>query len=226
MNKGPLLLAGSGEFTPAMLDVDTYWLRNIKNQTVAVIPTAAGREHDWWKWSTDGIAHYKKLNISAFGVKIQKAEDANDESIVKELERANVYYFSGGDPGYLLSVMKDSKAWKTIYERFTGGAALAGSSAGAMMLGSFIPENIRGVLEQGANKAFWKPAMNMVPYIIWPHYDWGFRMFGNKITKLMNEGAEKSPWLGIDENTAVIWEGFGKPIVKGKGQAHWGNADK
>ena len=222
MGNGPLLLAGSGEFTDSMIDVDRFWLRNIKNSNVAIIPTAAGQEHDWWKWVTDGIAHYKKLDIPAFGIKIQNKHDTGDSTVLTSLHNANVFYFSGGDPGYVLSVMKDSPAWDIIMKKFRSGGALAGSSAGAMMLGSWIPANIRGVLEQGGKEAQWTKAMGLVPYIIWPHFDWGLRMFGNKIEKLMNEGDSKSKWLGIDEDTAVIWEIGNEPITRGRGKAHWG----
>ena len=221
MTKGPLLLAGSGEFTDMMTDVDRYWLRNIKNPAVAIIPTAAGQEHDWWKWATNGIAHYKKLGIPAVGVAIRTKDDAKNPSITADLTKANVYYFSGGDPTYVLSVMKNSPAWKTILSRFSQGAALAGSSAGAMMLGSYIPRDIRSALEQGAQTT-WVKALGMVPYIIWPHFDWGLRSFGSKIEQLMEKGARKSRWLGIDENTGVIWENGQDAIVRGRGLAHWG----
>ncbi len=221
MSKGPLLLAGSGEFTDAMIDVDRFFLRTIKNPVVAIVPTAAGQEPDWWKWAENGVAHYKKLDIPAFGVRLQTKEDANLPSIIDELNSANVYYFSGGDPRYVLSVINNSAAWKTIYSRFQNGSALAGSSAGAMFLGSWIPSNIKESLEHG-KRATWIKALNLVPYIIWPHFDWGFRMFGNKITTLMEEGQKKSPWLGIDEDTAVIWKSTDKPLVMGQGKAHTG----
>ena len=58
MTQGPLLLAGSGEFTDAMTDIDRYFLQPIQNPLVAIIPTAAGRERKWWKWAEDGTRHY------------------------------------------------------------------------------------------------------------------------------------------------------------------------
>lgn len=220
MSKGPLLLAGSGEFTDAMTDMDRRFMQSIEKPIVAAIPTAAGKEADWWKWATQAEKYYSKNDIPSFGIKIRTQQDANDPAIIDELAKANVFYFSGGDPGYVLSVMEDSKAWKYIYSRFLEGAALAGSSAGAMFMGSFIPSDIRGMVEKG-EKITWTKALGLVPYIIWPHYDWVLQSFGNKIMKLMENGAVQSKSLGIDEDTAVLWEDGKNPVILGRGQAHW-----
>lgn len=220
MAKGPLLLAGSGEFTDDMSDVDRRFMQSISKPVVAVIPTAAGRESDWWKWAVQAEKYYTKNNISSVGVKIRTHKDANDPAIVNSLTKANVFYFSGGDPRYVLSVMEGSKAWDYIYSRFLGGAALAGSSAGAMFMGSFIPSDIRGMVESG-KQIEWTKALGLVPYIIWPHYDWALKSFGDKITRLMENGATQSKSLGIDEDTAVLWKEGKNPAVLGRGQAHW-----
>ncbi|HUD19343.1 MAG TPA: Type 1 glutamine amidotransferase-like domain-containing protein [Patescibacteria group bacterium] len=224
MSQGPLLLAGSGEFTDAMRDIDRYFLRPIHNPMVAIIPTAAGQERKWWKWVDDGTRYYEKLGISSIGIPLRTPSDAKKQSVIDVLGKANAYYFSGGDPGYVLSTIQDSPAWETIYSRFREGAALAGSSAGAMLLGSWIPANIRSVFFQDGKGPGWTKALGLVPYTIWPHFDWGLKTFKDKIERSMNEAPEevKTNWLGIDENTAVIWNGNEKPVVIGRGKAHWG----
>ncbi len=221
MAHGTLLLAGSGEFTDAMIKVDRYLFRDIKNPAIAIIPTAAGQETDWLKWVEYGKIHFKKLGMHAYGVSLRKKSDASKPSVIADIAKANAFYFSGGDPAYVLSVMKKSPAWNTVYRKFQEGAVLAGSSAGAMFMGSWIPSNIRGVLEDGTKEPQWEKALGLVPYMIWPHYDWGRRTFGDKITRLIEAGQKKSSWLGIDEDTAVIWESGKKPRVMGSGTAHW-----
>ena len=120
--------------------------------------------------------------------------------------------------------MQDSPAWEVIHSRFLQGAALAGSSAGAMLLGSWIPANIRSVFFQNGKGPGWTKSLGLVPYTIWPHFDWGLKTFKDKIARAMDEapGDVGKNWLGIDEDTAVIWNRETNPVVMGRGKAHWG----
>lgn len=224
MTTGTLVLAGSGEFTDAMLETDRAIFSGIKKPVVAILPTAAGQEKDWWKWVDMGVAHYKKLGIEAYGVRLQNKKDTDDPDIVKDLSRATAFYFSGGDPGYVLGVMKNSSAWNYIHKRYTEGALLAGSSAGAMLMGSWILSNIYSVFDQGNTKYEWTEALNLVPYTIWPHFDFAMREFPDKIKQSMKTAPPdaKKNWLGIDEDTAVIFRQPGNPETVGTGTAHWG----
>jgi cyanophycinase len=227
MKIGLLILAGSGEFTDAMLETDRYITGKIPSPNVAIIPTAAGKEHDWWKWADMGIRHYASLGVSAFGVAIRAKKDAETPSVLSGLEKANMFYFSGGDPGYVLSVLSGSPAWKIILRKFHQGAALAGSSAGAMMMGSWVLSNIYSVWDKGENAYKWDRALNLVPFTVWPHFDFAMRQFPEKIKSTMEHAPAdaKTQWLGIDEDTAVIWEDGREPYVRGNGKAHWGNTD-
>jgi len=66
--------------------------------------------------------------------------------------------------------------------------------------------------------------MGVVPYTIWPHFDSMLKEFREKWNEAMDRAPEdvKTRWLGIDEDTAVIFEPGKKPRVLGKGKAHWG----
>ncbi|MEK7182629.1 MAG: Type 1 glutamine amidotransferase-like domain-containing protein [Patescibacteria group bacterium] len=97
---GTLALVGSGEFTPAMEEVDRFLLSHIKTPKVAILPTAAGQEPDYYKWIEKGIAHFSGLGIEAHGIPIIARDDAH--RLAKKLHEFNFYYFSGGNPGYLL----------------------------------------------------------------------------------------------------------------------------
>ena len=47
-------------------------------------------------------------------------------------------YLTGGDPAHLLNVLRGSKMLEAVKEAVSGGAVLAGSSAGAMVLGGWM----------------------------------------------------------------------------------------
>jgi len=196
-----IALLGSGEFTEAMEEIDRFVLKGVENPIVAIVPLAAKKEADYRKWVEMGERHFEKLGMEAYG-----AETA------EELKRANVVYFSGGDPGYLLEQVKGE-----IWEEAIKKQVICGSSAGAMLLGEWMSANIYAVIDNGEKKLQWEKAMGAVPYTVWPHFDWALREIPEKIKEFLDQ-APKSDWLGIDEDTAVI---FPSRIVLGRGVAHW-----
>ena len=48
-------------------------------------------------------------------------------------------YLSGGNPAYLADTLRGTAVWDAIVAAWRGGAALAGCSAGAMALTSWVP---------------------------------------------------------------------------------------
>lgn len=218
-----LMLLGSGEFTPAMIGQDRYVIGKTKSPRVAILPTAAGQEDDWWKWVDNGVSHFASLGVPAFGLEVRNRKDAENQKNILALREATIIYISGGDPGYLLSVISDTPLWRCIREMYTGGAALVGSSAGAMVLGGHLISNIYAVFDRGEKNIQWKRALHLVPHTIWPHFDYVIREGREKFDMLMESAPESvvSDWLGIDEDTAVVWEGNEEPKVMGKGKTHW-----
>lgn len=210
-----IVLVGSGEFTPAMVEVDKYILRDVGKPVVAIVPTAAGQEVDWWKWVDMGVAHFARLRIEAYGVDVRNREDA----MTKHVGEANVVYFSGGDPGYLVGVIKDTPLWKEIEPK----QVIVGSSAGAMLLGKWVLGNIYPVFEQGATKLEWLPATGMTKYTVWPHFDYVVREEGKRwkwLVERMPVEVRKTS-IGIDEDTTIVLDEGVEPIVMGRGKAHW-----
>ena len=133
---GALVLAGSGEFRPPMVPVDTEVLRYTPGSPpkVAILPTAAGLENVT-SWITDGVAHFRALGCEAYGVWATDRAGVEDPDHSASLDAADLIYLSGGSPGYLVETLRDSAAWKAIVRVWKRGGTLAGSSAGAMALG-------------------------------------------------------------------------------------------
>lgn len=217
-NQGILVLAGSGEFTRAMEAIDKYLLSLAKNPVVAIIPTAAGEESDYDKWIKDGVGHFEKLGAEVYGVHLIKRWDAGDKGILKQLEDANFYYFSGGNPGYLLDTIKDTPAWKLIHSRFISGATLVGSSAGAMVMGKKVWARVYD-FRRGIAKP-WEEGLGVVDFGVVPHYDYMQNNFSEEKLQLMEKNYPKDvPLVGIDEYTVYI-QINGKWEARGKGQIH------
>lgn len=219
MSKGILALVGSGEFTDAVIPIDQYLLSKIKNPNVAILPTAAGEEKAFSKWIEDGIKHFKKLGVEVDGINLINKKDAQDPNILKQLENFNFYYFSGGDPNYLLNVLKGSKAWDLIHERFNKGATLVGSSAGAMVFGKKVWAKVYDFDKKGILVP-WEKGLGVVDFGILPHFNMIRHYFNENQLKQMESNYPKDiNIVGIDEDTAYI-NMEGKWSVLGKGQVH------
>jgi peptidase E len=215
--KGILALIGSGEFTKAMDATDKFLLSQIKNPVVAIIPTAAGQEDDYDKWIKMGVTHFKKLNVTAYGVHLLTANDANYQIIIDQLSKANVFYFSGGDPGYLLDVLKDSKAWELINDSHNNGAMLIGSSAGAMVMGKKVIARIYRFFRTGQLPK-WEDGLSLTDFAVIPHFDKiSEDMKEEHINELRQSISKGVEIVGIDEDTSyILIEGKWKKMGKGK----------
>ncbi|HEX6331727.1 MAG TPA: Type 1 glutamine amidotransferase-like domain-containing protein [Actinomycetota bacterium] len=74
--------------------------------------------------------HYRALGADARLVRALDRRDATPD----RLPDADVVFVGGGDPGRLVSALAGTPMWEEILDRWRGGVALGGSSAGAMAL--------------------------------------------------------------------------------------------
>jgi cyanophycinase len=159
-----IALVGSGEYLPEMDAVDRYLLDRLgPGPRVACLPTAAGTEGaeriDYW--SRLGVEHFTRLGARPSTVPVVTREDALDTALANDVRQADFVYLSGGKPDYLLATLKDSPVWDAISEVHARRGVVAGCSAGAMVLGGFIPGLPR-----------LQPAFSLLPgSVVVPHFD-------------------------------------------------------
>jgi len=217
---GLIALLGSGEYLPVMDDVDRYLLTfssvNGNRPRVVCLPTAAGREgyESVSRWSRMGVEHFTRLNADVQAVHIIDRDSANDMRWDAVLENADLIYFSGGDPGYLLQTMKGSRAWKAAQKAWSRGAAFAGCSAGAMILGTRIPD-IRKLGVASIAGFGIMPATFIVP-----HFDAIPAVWKPVIAAIRSRLKPGEILLGIEEDTALVGKLGEKWRVMGKSQVH------
>ena len=136
---GPIALVGGDEFRPGcrVMDRGLLELAASEQPSVLVVPTAAieGRPD---LAAANGVAHFSSLGARALKLMVLNAEDANVPELAVALEGFSHVYFSGGSPDYLLGVLKGSLLLERVLEWRGEGGVLAGSSAGAMVMGEFM----------------------------------------------------------------------------------------
>ena len=216
-----IALYGSGEFTESVTEIDRFLIKRYGLTSVAIIPTAAGKERDFHKWIDLGVSHYEGMGISVISVPIIDNQDANNDQLVQLLDKSDWIFFSGGDPKYLLDTIKSSKLWDMVTQRANAGALITGSSAGAMVMGKFILTNPLKAL-MTPTPASWEAAFGLVQFTVIPHFD-KIKRVKKMITRIIGkspDGVQKS-WVGIEENTALIIDDKDR-IVKGLGTVEFG----
>lgn len=215
---GLINLVGSGEYLPVMQEVDRYLLESLhlngRKPRVACLATAAGREGEGSinRWLSMGVQHFQTLGAEVSPVRVVDRVTADDPRWEPLLESADLIYFSGGDPGYLYETLRGSCAWSAARRAWQHGAVYAGCSAGAMILGRYIP----GFRLSGVQEGF---GILPVSYIV-PHFDaipaiWKPIVFG--LQRQLKAGERM---IGIDEDTALIGRLGGEWTVRGQGGVH------
>lgn len=217
---GSLALVGSGEYLPAMRDLEQSLIddgiQNGKKPIYIQIPTAAGQESKerLHYWRELGERQAEALGIEARFLPIFDRDSALNEEYASLIENAALIYLSGGDPHYLATTLIDTPIWDAIYENFTTGASLAGCSAGAMVLSSHIPD-FRFTSKDPT------PGFNLIPNIrVIPHFNKFFKWIPESAAKILLHVPDNSILIGVDELTAIVrrsgeleWRVYGEAKV-------------
>jgi cyanophycinase len=196
---GPIALIGSGEYLPHMLDIERG-LIEARPARYVQIPTAAALEGPavLEKWTRLGIEQAARLGVEAVPLVVRDRDDADDPRITEQVRGAGLVYMSGGNPGHLAASLRGSALWDEILEAWRGGAALAGCSAGAMVMTDRVPQM------RALHKPF-SPGLGLLPHVrVIPHFDKVLGWAPDILTRMLVHAPEGVTVLGIDEDTALV----------------------
>jgi cyanophycinase len=195
---GVLALVGGDEFKSGNEEQDRVLATRAKAGPAFVVPTSAARQKP-----DLSVAHatswFKSLGLELDELPVLTRTDANSKSLAEVARRGGFFYLVGGDPGLVVQVLRGSRVWSAIFDAWREGAALAGSSAGAMALCSHTL--IRASWPNRFNR---RPAdaLGVVPETaVLPHYD----TFGHKWVESAERELPGTTLLGIDERSAALW---------------------
>ena len=121
-------------------------------------------------------------------------DHAEDTGLAESLAGAGVIYFTGGSPDHLLATLRDSRLWQAILEAVDQGAVLAGSSAGAMVLGALMRRPRLGG---------WVDALGVTPGLaVLPHHESSDP--AQTSSQLQSQTSGSLTVLGIDARTGCL----------------------
>ena len=221
MSRGRLILVGSGEFTPAMDELDREILRSIAkpHARVAIVPTASGLEDTPASWAALGEAHFGALGAEVVRVMVLRRDDAREPKWIDALRNVDWVYFSGGRPQHAINVLAGTPFWDEVLSLHRDGAVLAGASAGAMMLGekTYAPDDFDAAgLPQRVSV---RDGLGLLGgHFVVPHFDLLSLLPPENVQEWIAVWPLGLRGIGIDEDTAVV-EGTNGWTVRGRGRA-------
>jgi cyanophycinase len=135
----PIALVGGNEFRRECdpMDRTLVALAGGAGAQVAILPTAATNENPFVA-GENGARHFRRLGARADKLMIVDEQGANQAGLVGLLEDYGFIYFTSGDPIYLCDTLRGSKTWEAVKAVHQRGGLIAGSSAGAMVLGGYV----------------------------------------------------------------------------------------
>ena len=174
---------------------------------VVVLPTAAAYEHPA-RAVAKAAGWFAGLGASVRGLMILNRADAADPVNVTAVRDARFIYVGGGSPLHLRSVLKQSPVWLALDEAWRDGAIVAGSGAGAMVLGDPMVDPRGGAFTLG---------LGLIEQVaVLPESStWSPERLRRTIS-LTEEGVKL---VVIDEQTALIRAPEGTWSVEGVGNA-------
>lgn len=197
---GLVVLNGGVEFMPGNELQDRRLVAHAGGGPSYVVPTAAARQGPDQAVAT-ARRWFGTLGLELKELPILKRSDARSAEVLAMAVEGRLFYLVGGDPGLVASVLRGSEVWAAMVRAWSGGAALAGSSAGAMALceATLVRESWPGHRRRRP-----VPALGLVPRTaVLPHYD----TFGHRWIESAREAAPDLVLLGLDERTAAVWDG-------------------
>jgi cyanophycinase len=209
---GPLALIGGGEFEPGNEPQDRLLIAAATGGPAFVVPTAAARQgpeaavRNARRWFTG-------LGLDVQELRVLRRSEAMSDQIAERAATGRFFYLVGGDPGLLNKTLRGSTVWFAIRDAWRAGAALAGSSAGAMVMGEWL------LLRAGwpdRTRRRYEPALGLVPgTAVLPH----FASFGRSwlASALHAPPGGLRALLGLDEATAAVWTSHDGWVAMGRG---------
>jgi cyanophycinase len=196
--EGPLALVGGDELKPGNEPQDELLVAAARGGPAYVLATAAARQHPEYA-VRNAATWFARLGLEIEELPARTRTQAKDPAHVRLAREGRFFYLVGGDPGLTVDTLVDSPLWDAIVASWRDGAALAGSSAGAMAMGSW--SLIRGRYK-GDPQRRRKTALGLVPGLaLAPH----FETFGHRWVESAQAGGPDAIMLGVDERSAAVW---------------------
>lgn len=197
---GPLALVGGDELKPGNEPQDEVLVAAASGGPAFVLATAAARQRPELA-VRNARAWFKKLGLDVDELPAIRRSDVTSPRNIELARTGRFFYLVGGDPGLVPKTLAEAPVWDAVVQAWRDGAALAGSSAGAMALGEWTLIRDR---RPGDARRRYRPALSLVPCVaVIPHFD----RFGERWVDGALAAAPRDDvvLVAVDERSAALW---------------------
>ena len=194
-----MALVGSGEYLPEMAPIEADLLagRPARYVQLATASVPDGPEVVA-RWHEMGRAQADRLGAEAVVLPVGTRDDAEDPALAGAVAGAGLIYLSGGKPQYLADVLRGTAVWAAIVAAWEAGAALAGCSAGAMVMAARIP-SLRPPRHGGGD------GLGLLSHLrVIPHFDAFAGRLPGAADRFLLPDDPAVTLVGVDERTAIV----------------------
>ena len=211
---GPLVLAGSGEYTPLMDIIDAYLLEACASKPVVLIATSCAQEGAdvMTRWEQMGVVHFARFGIEAQPLRIVDNVDADKPENAERIAEAGIVWFSGGSPPYLAQSFHNTRSFAALEAANRGGTAVAGASGGLGVLNDHLamaPQPPAPGTPAAAASSYTGPnALGLGAAVrAMAHFDRAELRRPEMVTRTLEGLKPGQTAVGVDEDTALVWTG-------------------
>ncbi|HYB94645.1 MAG TPA: cyanophycinase [Vicinamibacterales bacterium] len=215
--KGSLIIIGGNETKDGHKPILEEVASRVGRGKLVIATFASNEPREQWE-------QYRNV-FRSIGVKRVEHLDARtrDELIatpqLEVVEGANVLFFAGGDQLKITSLFGGTPLCEAIRKRYSAGATIAGTSSGAAVMSeTMLVAGNGGESHTSGESLRMAPGLGFIPGVI---IDQHFAERG-RIGRLLGAVAQNPRLLGIgiDEDTAVAFDGHRKFQVLGTGAVY------
>jgi len=172
---------------------------------VSIIPTAANIYNGGKEWYINDLINIRKQNF--LEIDVVDISALPKESWKPRLEKADVLFFEGGDPFYLMSWLQKSGLDKMLPDLLKT-RVYVGSSSGAIVVGKKIPKKCEELYESNSNGMGDIDGLGLVDFTFLSHYkEPGYPLtLDDEVGKQISQEL-KNDLYAIDDSTAIQIDG-------------------
>ncbi len=198
--RGPVALVGGEELRPGNEPQDRVLVQAAGDGPAFVLATAAARQRPDLA-VRHAVEWFGTLGLAVEELPATKRSHATSAEVAERARTGRFFYLVGGDPGLVPKTLAASPLWDAVVDAWRRGAALGGSSAGAMALGEWTLVRER---MPGDDRRRYLPALGLVRRIVvLPHFgSFGHRWVDSAVAAAPREDVVL---LGVDERSAAVW---------------------
>jgi cyanophycinase len=220
--RGTLLIVGGGSQPEELVKHFVDLAGGPGKARIAILPMATSSAAEA---GAEKEAQLDSLGADSFVLNFSRSH-ADDDSLVKKVQRATGIWFPGGDQSLLTAALGGSAVLRAIHERYEAGAVVGGTSAGAavmsdsMITGNQYYPGLTTAVDSSSFTRIGRRTIEIVPGLGFVHnaiVDQHFirRQRENRLISVVLERPSLLG-VGIDEGTALKVTPDGKWVVLGR----------